>query len=109
MEKTSKKKVYAETENIDNIMSEMTDKCDEITKMLDESLDKVNDTKRVFDTPTSAYFRSKAEEYIEEEKLYINNSVLPVIESLSVLSKMYQEEYENEQAIIKKEQEGGSV
>lgn len=106
--KENNKRVYVETENIDNILKEMADKFNEVGQMLDVSLDKIKESEKSFDTPTSKYFRDTAEEYIGEQKMYISNQLLPLVDFLTEVSKMYNEEYEYEQKLLAeaKESEG---
>lgn len=93
-------KVRAETENIKLVMKDMITKMDEIEEMLKNTRIKIEESKKVFDTPTSSYFRQKVYDYIDSQKLYINNDFRPLIDVLGVIADAYEEELEEETKII---------
>ncbi len=94
------KQVIAETENMKAVMKEMSSKLDEIDEMLKKTKIKVEESKEVFDTPTATYFRQKVYDYIDGQKLYINNDIRPFVEVLNTLANVYEKDFEAEQQLI---------
>lgn len=96
------KKHYAvETDNMKDVMKEMLSKIDEILQMLNTTDDKINETKKVFDTPAATHFRKRVNDYVEEQKLYIKNDIIPTIEVLNAISSMYESDMEEESKFLK--------
>ena len=101
-----KKRISADTEDLKAKMKEMISKCEEIIEMLDKTKDKIEESKEYFDTPTSSYFRDKATSYIEQQKLVINNELIPSFEVLNVISKTYDDEFNAEKKMLDGNNEG---
>ncbi|MBQ9853875.1 MAG: hypothetical protein IJO57_02450 [Bacilli bacterium] len=96
------KHYVVETDNMKNVMRDMLSKIDEILQMLNTTDDRINETKKVFDTPAAEYFRKRVNDYIEEKKLYIKNDLIPSIEVLNSISLMYETDSEEEINFLKK-------
>lgn len=96
----TKGKVSVETENMKTVMKEMASKLDEIEEMLKNTRIKVEESKRIFDTPTATYFRKKVYDYIDEQKLFITNDIRPLIEVLGTIANTYEKDFEDEIGLI---------
>jgi len=96
----TKKKVRVETDNMKTVMKEMASKIDELDEMLKKTRIKVEESKRVFDTPTATYFRQKVYDYIDQQKLFITNDMRPLIDVLGIVANIYEDDFEQEQGII---------
>ena len=102
-----KKRVSADTEDLKSKMKEMVSKCEEIIEMLDKTREKIEESKEYFDTPTATYFRDKATSYIEQQKLVINNELIPSFEVLNAISKSYDDDFNEEKKMLDGNNEGG--
>lgn len=96
----TKRKVRVETENMKTVMKEMSSKIDEIEEMLKNTRVKVEESKKIFDTPTATYFRQKVFDYIDEQKLFMNNDVRPLVEVLGTIANTYEEDFDEEAGVI---------
>lgn len=96
----TKRKVRVETENMKTVMKEMSSKIDEIEEMLKNTREKVEESKKIFDTPTATYFRQKVFDYIDEQKLFMNNDVRPLVEVLGTIANTYEEDFDEEAGVI---------
>ena len=81
--------LFTDSASIQNVKKELLAELEEIKGMLSEALLKVEETKEFFDTPTATYFREKVDKLVGEEKIYINNQVIPWIEILDSFAKIY--------------------
>ena len=90
----------SDTEDLKIKMKEMVSKCEEIIEMLNNTKKKIDESVDYFDTPTAKKFRDKATDYIETQKLLINNELIPSFEILNTISDAYKEDYEKERKLF---------
>ena len=83
-------KVNVDVNDIKDNRTKMLAKVEDIIKDIDEINRKIEESKDIFDTPAATVFRDSANEYIFESKNYINNSLIPIINSLSSIAQVYE-------------------
>ena len=105
----TKRKVRVETENMKNVMKEMSSKIDELDEILKNTRIKVEESKQIFDTPTATYFRQKVYDYIDQQKLFITNDMRPLIEVLGTIANTYEEDFEEEVGMINVNKKNGNI
>ena len=64
---------------------------DDILNNIEEISKKIEESKLVFDTPSAQAFREHANEYIFNNKRYIDQVLIPMIEKLDNIADNYEE------------------
>ncbi len=84
-------KVYVDVNEIETARVQMESIVDDILKNIEEVSKKIEESKLVFDTPAAKAFRERANEYIFNNKKYINQVLIPMIENLDNVANSYEE------------------
>jgi len=103
------KNVRVETDNIKTVMKEMTSKIEEIEEMLRNTKVKIEDSKKIFDTPTASYFRQKVYDDMDEQQLFITNDIRPLVEVLGTIADAYEKDFEKELNLIDFNKKSNSI
>ena len=85
------KKVVVDTKSIQDAKLKMLDKVNDLKKMLDKTVQKVEESKKDFDTPVANIFRTKVDEYVISEKKELDTGLISLIKSLDNITKAYDE------------------
>lgn len=91
----------SDLDNMEDITKKMLIQCEEIVSTIENARQIITDSKKVFDTPSATYFRKIVDDYIEQQKLFINNDIIPSTELLSNIIDLYDEEYNMELNCVK--------
>ena len=105
----TERKVRIETENLKTLMEKMISKTDEILEAITNIEYKIEDSVNFFDTPTAEYFRQNVFEYLDRKKLFINNNLRPLIESLNTIANVYEDDLQKEMNLINNKDGGINV
>ena len=80
-----------DTAKLSDAKRRMREEIDEIAELCTECYRKIDESKEVFDTPTSKMFRDKANDIILQGQQYIDGTVKPFIESLDKVTRQYED------------------
>lgn len=87
-------KLLVNINEIDDTKKKILRELDNILSQYDSLLNNVNDSVAFFDTDTGDYFRDLVTNNIKEQKDYINDSFIPLANSLDVVKQKYEELYQ---------------
>ncbi len=83
-------KVFADTNELKEARVQMKSIIEDILANIEEINKRVEDSKEVFDTPAATAFRQSANEYIFNNKKYINEALIPMVDNLEKNADIYQ-------------------
>ena len=84
-------RVNVDIKKITETRESMLNKIKEIQENINEINRKIEDSKKVFDTPAATTFRDSANKYMEDSRIYINSVLIPIVENLSNVVKAYED------------------
>ena len=83
--------IKCDINNLIEVRDKMLATTEELVKKLDYMVQEIEDSKRIYDSPTATYIREQCDNIITFGKKYIDNTVIPSIHNLDYPIREYSE------------------
>lgn len=84
-------KVDVDINEIRDVRAKMLEKINDILSNMNKIKNDIEESKKVYDTPSATAFRDSALEFIYSNKTYIETVLIPFVDHLNTVSACYEE------------------